>query len=103
DRRKHLFFPCRNAILKMNAGHSHNQTNFITKALAMGKVRNILESKGNEVFSIHPDHTVYDALEMLVEKNVGALLVIDGERFVGIFSERDYARKVILKGKASRE
>lgn len=69
----------------------------------MGKVRNILESKGNEVYSIHPDRTVYDALEMLVEKNIGALMVTDGPRFVGIFSERDYARKVILKGKASRE
>lgn len=69
----------------------------------MGKVRNILEAKGHEVFSIHPDQTVYDALELLVEKNVGALMVTDEHRFVGIFSERDYARKVILKGKASRE
>ena len=69
----------------------------------MGKVRNILESKGQAVYSIHPDRTVYDALEMLVEKNIGALMVTDGHRFVGVFSERDYARKVILKGKASRE
>ncbi|QEC52288.1 CBS domain-containing protein [Anseongella ginsenosidimutans] len=69
----------------------------------MGKVRNILESKGHEVFSIHPGRTVYDALEMLVEKNIGALMVTEEHRFVGIFSERDYARKVILRGKASRE
>lgn len=69
----------------------------------MGKVRNILESKGNDVFSIHPDRTVFDALEMLVEKNIGALMVTEEHRFVGIFSERDYARKVILRGKASRE
>ncbi|HEY9560028.1 MAG TPA: CBS domain-containing protein [Anseongella sp.] len=69
----------------------------------MEKVRNILESKGREVFSIHPDQTVYDALEMLVDRNVGALMVVEGDRFVGVFSERDYARKVILRGKASRE
>lgn len=69
----------------------------------MGKVRNILESKGHEVFSIHPDRSVYDALELLVEKNIGALMVTEEHRFVGIFSERDYARKVILRGKASRE
>ena len=69
----------------------------------MGKVRNILQKKTNVIFSINPNCTVYDALEIMFEKNVGALLVTEGNRLVGIFTERDYARKVILKGKASKE
>ncbi len=66
-------------------------------------VRDILQGKGNQIWWISPDATVYDALELMAEKNVGALLVLDGEKIVGIFSERDYARKIILKGKASKE
>lgn len=69
----------------------------------MGKVRNILERKRPDIFSISPDDTVYDALELMVNKNVGALLVLEDQQLVGIFTERDYARKVILKGKASKE
>lgn len=69
----------------------------------MGKVRNILERKRPDIFSISPDDTVYDALELMVDKNVGALLVLEDQQLVGIFTERDYARKVILKGKASKE
>jgi CBS domain-containing protein len=69
----------------------------------MGKVRNILQSKNNSTISVSPDSTVFEALELMVEKNIGALLVMDQEEFVGIFTERDYARKVILKGKASKE
>ncbi|KAA3436389.1 CBS domain-containing protein [Rufibacter hautae] len=69
----------------------------------MGKVRNILASKGHAIYSIEPDDTVYQALELMCEKNLGALLIIDRGRFTGIFTERDYARKVILKGKASKE
>ena len=69
----------------------------------MGKVRNILQSKNNSTISVSPDSTVFEALELMVEKNIGALLVMDQEAFVGIFTERDYARKVILKGKASKE
>lgn len=69
----------------------------------MGTVRHILQKKGHEVLSVNPSATVYYALEYMVEKNVGALLVMEDERFAGIFTERDYARKVILKGKASRE
>ncbi|WP_018477640.1 CBS domain-containing protein [Pontibacter roseus] len=69
----------------------------------MGTVRHILQKKGNKVIAIKPTCTVFEALEMMVEQNVGALLVMDGEKFVGIFTERDYARKVILKGKASRD
>ncbi|POY35716.1 histidine kinase [Solitalea longa] len=69
----------------------------------MGKVRNILQVKGNAVYSISSGHTVYDALEHLVEKNIGALMVVDEGKFIGIFTERDYARKVILKGRSSKE
>lgn len=69
----------------------------------MGRVSNILEGKGHAVYSVHPDSTVYEALKVLVEKNVGALVVVDGDQFLGIFSERDYARRVILKGRASKE
>ncbi|MGX5816835.1 CBS domain-containing protein [Chitinophaga lutea] len=70
----------------------------------MGRVRNILVGKGHAVYSVHPDSTVYEALKVLVDRNVGALCVIDSdERFLGIFSERDYARRVILKGRASKE
>lgn len=69
----------------------------------MGTVRHILQKKGHEVLSVAPTATVYYALELMVEKNVGALLVTDKEHFAGIFTERDYARKVILKGKASKE
>jgi CBS domain-containing protein len=69
----------------------------------MGKVRDILKTKGSAIFSVKPAITVYEALELMVEKNIGALLVSDQGKFVGIFTERDYARKVILKGKTSKE
>jgi CBS domain-containing protein len=69
----------------------------------MGKVRNILQSKNNITISVCPDSTVFEALELMVDKNVGALLVMEQDKFTGIFTERDYARKVILKGKASKE
>jgi CBS domain-containing protein len=65
--------------------------------------RHILEVKGPDVWSISPDATVYDALRMMADKDVGALLVMEGDRLVGIISERDYARKVILVGKTSRD
>jgi CBS domain-containing protein len=66
-------------------------------------VRDILKGKGNEIWSVSLDTTVFDALKLMAEKNVGALVVLEGEKVAGIFSERDYARKVVLKGKASRE
>jgi len=69
----------------------------------MGTVRNLLQKKGNAVYSISPDSSVYDALEMLEERNLGALVVIDNDKLIGIFTERDYARKVILKGRSSQE
>jgi CBS domain-containing protein len=69
----------------------------------MGTVSNILKLKGHTVFSISPETLVYNALEQMVEKNVSALPVVDNDKLVGIFSEKDYARKVVLKGKASKE
>ena len=69
----------------------------------MGIVRIILKAKSTDIFSVASDCIVYDALIMMYEKNISALLVIDDGKLVGIFTERDYARKVILKGKASKE
>jgi len=68
----------------------------------MTTIRQILAGKP-DVYSIAPDATVLDALKLLEEKNVGALLVMKGERLVGIFSERDYARRMVLHGRSSKE
>lgn len=69
----------------------------------MKTVEQLLQRKGPETWFVSPDETVLDALKLMAEKNVGALLVIEQSRLVGIFSERDYARKVILHGKASKD
>ncbi len=69
----------------------------------MKTVEQMLEGKIHRLLSISPDATVYDALQTMAEHEVGALVVLDGERLAGIFSERDYARKVILFGKSSKE
>ncbi len=66
-------------------------------------VKDILQTKGHDVLSITPDATVYEALKIMADKNVGALMVLDGETVAGIMSERDYARKVVLHGKSSME
>src|SRR5271168_2995909 len=63
----------------------------------------ILRKKGNDIWSIPSNTTVYSAMEMMADKDVGALLVIDDSQLVGIISERDYARKVILMGRSSKE
>ena len=68
-----------------------------------GTIRAILNQKSGEVYSISPDATVFEAIEAMDSKNVGALLVMDQGRLVGIVSERDYTRKVMLRGKRSRE
>jgi CBS domain-containing protein len=69
---------------------------------ATGTVSDIIARKGGAVWAVSPDTAVYDALAMMAEKNVGALLVLDGERLMGLMSERDYARKIVLLGKTSK-
>ena len=66
-------------------------------------VKQILETKGKNYWSVAPKSTVYEALQLMAEKDIGALMVVEGRKVVGVFSERDYARKVILKGRASKE
>jgi len=66
-------------------------------------IQNILNLKGRTIWSVSPDATVFDAIQMMAEKNVGALLVMQDEKLVGIISERDYTRKVALRGKASKD
>lgn len=68
----------------------------------MKTVAQLLDEKGRDVWTIGPDATVLDALQMLADKGVGALMVVDGDRVVGVISERDYARKVVLQGRTSR-
>ena len=67
----------------------------------MKTVRDILNAKGHDVWCVGPENTVFEALRRMAEMEVGALMVMDGPKFVGIISERDYARKVILHGRAS--
>ncbi|MEE9596550.1 MAG: CBS domain-containing protein [Acidiferrobacterales bacterium] len=69
----------------------------------MKTVQQILDAKGSDVWSITPDASVLEAIKLMAEKEVGALLVMTGKKLVGIVSERDYARKVILKGRSSQE
>lgn len=64
-------------------------------------IDDVLKDKGTSVVSVSPDETAYNALELMAKKNVGALLVTDGDNLVGIVTERDYARKVILEGRSS--
>lgn len=66
-------------------------------------VENILAQKGSTIWTITPDDTVYEALLMMERRNIGALLVMQDEKLIGILSERDYARKIIIKGKSSKE
>jgi CBS domain-containing protein len=68
----------------------------------MYTVRHLLEEKGHQVWSIAPRTTVYEALQLMADKNVGALLVLDGGDVAGMFTERDYARKVVLQGRSSK-
>ena len=69
----------------------------------MKLVREILESKGSEVWTVSPDNTVFDAVKLLSDKEVGALLVMEDKKLLGIITERDYARKVILEGRYSKD
>lgn len=69
----------------------------------MAKVRNILEAKGRVVYSVEPTVMVLRAIELMCEKNIGGLLITENGKLAGIFTERDYARKLILKGKSSKD
>ena len=69
----------------------------------LDSVERILKQKGSQVYSISPHVTVYEALEEMADKDIGALVVMHGTELVGILSERDYARKVILTGRSSKE
>ena len=68
-----------------------------------GSINEILDSKGTAVWTVPPDTTVFEAIQMMSDKNVGALLVTERDKLIGIISERDYTRKVALKGKSSKE
>ena len=71
--------------------------------IPQGTINEILHQKGTTVWSIKPDATVFEAIQLMAEKNVGALLVMEGDQLVGVISERDYTRKVALRGKTSKE
>lgn len=69
----------------------------------MNTIREIIKKKGGEVWSVSTENTVYDALSLMAEKSIGAVLVIDNSTLKGVMSERDYARKIILEGKSSKD
>ena len=69
----------------------------------MNTIREIIKKKGGEVWSVSTENTVYDALSLMAEKSIGAVLVIDNSALKGVMSERDYARKIILEGKSSKD
>jgi signal-transduction protein with cAMP-binding, CBS, and nucleotidyltransferase domain len=69
----------------------------------MQTVRDLLGKKGGQLWAVSPNSSVYDALQLMADKNIGAVLVCEGTRLLGILSERDYARQVILKGKTSKD
>lgn len=69
----------------------------------MATVGDMLRNKGHDIWSVKPDTTVYEALKVMAEKNIGAVLVMDAGNLVGILSERDYARKVVLQGKTAMD
>jgi len=69
----------------------------------MIKMKDIIANKGSEIWSVGLDNTVFEALELMAKKEIGALLIMDGDRIKGLFSERDYARKVALKGRSSQQ
>ena len=71
--------------------------------MSMKSIKDVLNTKGTDIWSIAPDALVYDAIELMAQKEIGALPVLENGRLIGIVSERDYTRKVILKGKSSKQ
>ena len=69
----------------------------------MKTIKNIIQNKSKSIYSVTPQTSVLDALQVMMDKNISALLVMEGSELKGIFTERDYARKIILQGKASKE
>lgn len=69
----------------------------------MKTIKDLIKVKGHQVWSIEPIATVYEAIELMADKEVGALMVVEGTKLVGVISERDYTRKVMLKGRSSKE
>jgi CBS domain-containing protein len=69
----------------------------------MTNLKQVLQGKGHDVWSIDPEASVFDAMQMMADKEVGALVVMEGDSLVGVVSERDYARKVILQGRSSKD
>jgi CBS domain-containing protein len=69
----------------------------------MASVKQVLQTKGHDIWSVGPEVSVYDAIAEMARKEVGALVVLEGESLVGVVSERDYARKVVLQGRSSRD
>lgn len=65
-------------------------------------IASILRNKGREIWSVNPEETVYDAIALMAEKGIGALLILSEGKLIGVFSERDYARKIILQGRSSK-
>lgn len=69
----------------------------------MDKVLDILERKGSDFYYVHPENSIFEALQLMAEKEIGAVLVLEHEILVGMFTERDYARKIVLHGYTSKE
>jgi CBS domain-containing protein len=103
EKRLQMIYTCNRINYKYRKYPKLIGLEFYEVEMATTTVRQLLEVKGNDIWSIYPNSTVYDALRMMADKDVGALLVMEDDHLVGIISERDYARKVILKGKASMD
>jgi signal-transduction protein with cAMP-binding, CBS, and nucleotidyltransferase domain len=82
--------------------HDFQEDTILDGMEVSGTIDKILCQKSGEIWSVHPDTSVYDAIKLMAEKNIGALLVMENEQLSGIVSERDYSRKVVLRGKTSR-
>src|SRR5579862_4656672 len=92
----------RRNLLPCPAPRGYSSGSRITEGFLMNTVKELLQEKGSAVWTVAPSVTVYEALQLMAEKNIGAVVVIDGGNVVGMFTERDYARKVVLAGRSSK-